>query len=95
MPDSKYCDGCGHPISRHYKDVSNIVRCVVVERGTSSRGVIGLPYEKDCLCKNGRLPKVKAVRTGTVYDDEIAIAHEDAARIKRYIQRAEQRSKKR
>ena len=92
----KFCRACEHPVSRHYKDVEHVVRCLVVERGTSSRGIIGLPYEKYCPCRNRRMPpKPKAMRTGTVYDDEMAILAEDAEKLRRAVKRATQRSKKR
>jgi hypothetical protein len=82
MSGHKFCPGCDHPIARHYNDVRGVARCLVVERGTSTRGVIGLPYERSCECANGKLPKRKAVRTGTVYDDSIEITLEDAAKLR-------------
>lgn len=48
----KYCDSCGHSLKRHYKDVENNIQCNVVESGTSTRGVIGLPYRNECDCEN-------------------------------------------
>lgn len=48
------CTGCGHLRSRHFRDVDGIVRCLVVERGTSSSGVIGLPWETPCDCADYR-----------------------------------------
>jgi hypothetical protein len=91
MSERNYCDGCGHSISKHYKDVRDVVRCTVVEHGTSSRGIIGLPYQKDCDCANYKLPKQKASRTGTVYDDEIAIAIEDAETFRKAVKRAKRK----
>jgi hypothetical protein len=44
------CTGCGHSLSRHFRDVKGIARCLVTESGTSTSGVIGLPWELDCDC---------------------------------------------
>lgn len=51
------CVCCGHSIARHYEDPLKIIRCMVVERGETTSGVIGLPYERECLCSNYELPK--------------------------------------
>lgn len=44
------CVGCEHPIAKHFESVDGKVRCLVVEHGTSTRGVIGIPYTNDCDC---------------------------------------------
>lgn len=48
------CNGCGHPRARHYRDVDNIVRCMVVASGRSTSGVIGEPWSQECDCTNYR-----------------------------------------
>jgi len=47
------CPGCGHSIDDcHFTNVRGVVRCTNVDSGTSSRGVIGIPYSHRCDCKN-------------------------------------------
>jgi hypothetical protein len=50
------CTGCGHDINKHYTSPIGVVRCLVVKRGESTKGVIGLPYEIDCPCSNYVVP---------------------------------------
>lgn len=50
------CVGCGHNIAKHYSDPTGKVRCMVVKRGVSTRGVQGLPYAIDCPCTNYSVP---------------------------------------
>jgi hypothetical protein len=47
------CPGCEHLLSRHYFDVTGVARCLHTERGTSSSGIIGLPWEASCDCAGG------------------------------------------
>ena len=51
------CEGCGHALSWHFRDVTGVVRCTVVHSGVSDRGVIGLPWSQRCGCTNYSLPK--------------------------------------
>lgn len=44
------CVGCGHDIEMHFQNVLGKARCLVTERGVSSSGVIGLPWEVACDC---------------------------------------------
>jgi hypothetical protein len=46
------CIACGHPISRHFQDVTGVVRCIHTNRGTTTHGIIGMPYEIHCDCAN-------------------------------------------
>lgn len=46
------CAHCGHGIERHFNDVTGVARCLWTERGTTDRGVIGLPFERRCGCTN-------------------------------------------
>ena len=91
----EYCDACDHLIGQHFTNVRDDICCTAVEHGTSTtRGVIGLPYTKSCDCKNYKLPPRKVSRTGTVYDDEIAIAIEDGKRLAAAVKRASGRKRK-
>lgn len=46
------CQGCDHPLRRHFRAVDGVVVCLVTESGTSSSGVIGLPWTRRCDCEN-------------------------------------------
>jgi hypothetical protein len=50
--DTEVCAGCEHGIDLHYNDVRGVVRCLNVDSGTSSKGIIGLPYSVRCDCKD-------------------------------------------
>lgn len=50
--DEEICAGCDHLIALHFKDIREVIRCTNVDSGTSSRGVIGIPYSQRCDCKN-------------------------------------------
>lgn len=68
--DDEVCAGCEHDLSRHYNDVENTVRCLYVERGTSTSGIIGLPYEVHCDCKNYRSARRESAERQQREDDE-------------------------
>ncbi len=44
------CIGCDHGLNHHFQDVTGVVRCLVVDSGTSSSGVIGIAYSHQCDC---------------------------------------------
>lgn len=48
--DLQLCEGCGHYLSCHFRDVTGVARCTVVHRGVTDRGIIGLPWERGCDC---------------------------------------------
>lgn len=52
-----YCAACGHSRGKHYKDLDGVTRCNYQEHGTTSKGVIGLPYTVECDCVNLKVPK--------------------------------------
>lgn len=47
---SEVCTECGHPIGQHFQSIDGKVRCVFVERGFSTGGICGMPYEIHCDC---------------------------------------------
>jgi len=51
--DKEECPGCNHLWDIHFRNIKGIVRCTHIETGTSSRGVIGIPYSIRCDCRNG------------------------------------------
>lgn len=51
---SDVCAGCDHSLSRHFVDVTGVVRCLVTESGHSTSGVIGLPWSVACDCADYR-----------------------------------------
>lgn len=59
IPTAEICPGCGHPMSLHVNDVTGRARCFAVERGVSSSGVLGLPYERHCPCADFKVPDVR------------------------------------
>ena len=91
----KWCKGCGHEIDRHFKNVRGVVRCAVAEHGHSTRGIIGIPYTKSCDCADWKVPEKKPTRTGTVYDDEIALAHDAGERLRKYVKAIDKKKVKR
>lgn len=52
----EFCDGCRHSLGLHYRDVKGIARCMVVSRGVSTRGILGLPWEQGCPCVEFKIP---------------------------------------
>ncbi len=44
------CAGCGHPMTLHFKCVTDKVRCLHVIRGVTTGGIHGMPYEYVCDC---------------------------------------------
>jgi hypothetical protein len=61
-------DECGHDMALHYRDGNGTLRCRWEERGTSTRGVIGLPTLKTCDCINGR-----KFKRSTAYGREVSV----------------------
>lgn len=49
---SEVCSGCGHTLSKHYEAVDGSVYCLVSWSGVSDRGIIGVPWTRECDCKN-------------------------------------------
>lgn len=47
------CPSCEHAIGRHYADPKGVVRCMVIHRGTSTSGILGIPFEYECDCADG------------------------------------------
>lgn len=50
MNELENCPGCDHFLSRHYKDVKGIVRCLNINLSYSSSGVVGLSGIVMCDC---------------------------------------------
>lgn len=48
-----FCSGCNHSLSRHYKDVTGVVRCLVLEVHISSGGLTGFLANYMCDCADG------------------------------------------
>ena len=46
------CIGCGHSLGNHFQDVTGKVRCLFSSSGTSSEGVLGMPWAETCDCIN-------------------------------------------
>ena len=44
------CPGCGHTMSMHFRDVRGVARCLVVDHGVSTSGIIGEPWSCRCDC---------------------------------------------
>ena len=55
---SANCEGCGHSLARHIKNVLNQTICLCVESGISSGGVI-MPYTMVCDCIDGSSKRVR------------------------------------
>ena len=51
QPGPGECGGCFHPLSRHYRDVTGVARCLATDSGYSTAGVIGLPWKYECDCE--------------------------------------------
>lgn len=60
------CLACEHSMRSHFQSVTGEVVCLVSESGTSSSGVIGLPWTRRCDCVNYESDSAKRAR------DEIA-----------------------
>ncbi len=48
------CPGCDHPFAKHFVDVTGVARCLHVAHGTSSTGVMGVPWTWECDCADFR-----------------------------------------
>jgi hypothetical protein len=57
------CPGCEHSLSRHFRDVTGVVRCLVTHSGVSDRGVIGIPWRTECDCAGGKSKSTDERRT--------------------------------
>ena len=55
--EQEKCGNCGHRVAKHYKDPRGVYRCLVVKRGETTSGVIGLPYEHECDCEQFHMPE--------------------------------------
>jgi hypothetical protein len=51
------CVACAHDIEKHVQTVIGTIRCLVVEHGETTKGVIGLPWQRDCPCRDYQMPK--------------------------------------
>lgn len=47
-----FCTTCEHKLGDHFKAVDGTVRCLHVESGLSSRGILGEPFTTRCDCVN-------------------------------------------
>jgi len=56
MAEQKLCEGCGHSLACHFRDVTGVARCTVVHRGVTDKGIIGLPWERHCACAEFVVP---------------------------------------
>ena len=56
------CAGCGHSLGSHFESVDKHVRCLVTEHGTTTGGVIGLPFTHSCDCVDYVSPKMDRQR---------------------------------
>lgn len=50
--NEEICVGCNHTIGMHFQSVDGKVRCLMPESGTSTSGVLGMPYTMHCDCVN-------------------------------------------
>ena len=55
--DTEVCPACNHGVSWHFNDVTGVARCLVVHRGETTSGIIGLPWERRCPCANFQVPE--------------------------------------
>lgn len=72
MADDAICPACEHSLGRHYRAADDTIRCLITESGTSTSGVIGLPWSRACDCRNGQSKHTDARRSR-----EAAKARED------------------
>lgn len=66
MPREGFCNGCDHSLGSHYQGMDGKVHCLV--HGQSTHGVIGLPW--DCDCVDYQSESTKAAREQKAREDE-------------------------
>jgi hypothetical protein len=59
---TEVCPGCDHNMRSHFVSVTGEVICLVSHSGTSSSGVIGIPWTTHCDCVNHESPSTKERR---------------------------------
>lgn len=51
------CLACKHHVEMHYMAPTGKIRCLYVENGASTSGVLDLPYSKHCPCSDYKIAK--------------------------------------
>ena len=74
---SEKCLGCGHSIGQHFQSVDGKVRCLYADSGTTTSGILGIPYTTQCDCVDYRSDaaekhKEKERRKAKEWDEHMA-----------------------
>ena len=75
---SDFCIECGHNISEHFKNVIGQIKCLHTSLTTSTGGICGLTYLRNCDCTNYYSWERKKRDEKKVKDDKAFQEHVDA-----------------